>query len=429
MRRLAHASKRGELWFVAVPLLAGSLLAACAGVEYGKRNSDADDTDGSVSSVPPVPFKPPHGAGTGGTDQPGVNPEGEAGGAVEPLGPDEGPDAGEAVPPGGGAGGEASDPGPDPADPAASDPPDPAGGNPGGGDPGGNPGGNPGGGAPVPPVVCNPIGEGLSSVVVNGNLRLFQVQLPADRSRMAMLFEWHGFLEIPDTFAHEIVYDVPSGQWTAFDPNAFPMPLMIVTPYDAKILPPAGLDWDIVQGGVDLQFFDAMMECIHQQFAIDDSRVYSFGFSAGAVFSNLLAAIRPHTFAATISESGTWFNDQAEWADVLIPIIQWQWPAFNVADGGNILLTHGGPNDFATIISLESATQKALPFLYNNGRTVTECQHDFGHTRDPDLTQSMYYDYLWAHQLGSGPVGGLIPSFPVWERKVGSTFCTFHPYP
>lgn len=297
--------------------------------------------------------------------------------------------------------------------------------------------GNSGGGAippppapPPPPVVCTPIIEGLSTVFVDGVPRLFNVQFPADRSHMALLFLWHGFLEIPTTFAGEVVYDPPAGRWRPFNPNAFPMPLMIVTPFDLKILPPFGLDWDIVAGGTDVRYFDAMMQCIHEQFSIEDTRIYSFGFSAGAVFSNLLAAIRPHFFAATISESGAWFNDPGQVREVLIQIIQWQWPAFNPADGGNILLTHGGPRDFATIISLEAATQSALPFLYNAGRTVTECQHDFGHTRAPDLTEAMYYEWMWSHWRGGPPRGDLPPSFPVWpDRIIGSTFCTFHPAP
>lgn len=336
--------------------------------------------DGTVSSGP-------SGSGTGASD----------GGAG--AGPDE--PAGE-----GGSGGE------------GGEPPTGGGGPPDGPDP-----------IPAPPVVCGPIVNGLSTVTVDGTLRAFTVQMPADTSRMAVLFLWHGYLQIPDQFASTIVYDVPLGQWVRFDPNAFPMPLMIVTPWDLKIIPPWGLDWEIVSGSVDVRFFDAMMECMRRQFSIDESRIYSFGFSAGAVFSNLLSAIYPNRFAATISESGAWFNDQAQWADVLIPIIQWQWPAFDAADGGNVLLTHGGPNDFATVISLESAAQKAIPFLFNHGRTVTECAHTFGHTLDPDLTQSMYYEWMWAHQLGGSPLGGLPPSFPTLDRPVGATRCVFHPAP
>ena len=46
---------------------------------------------------------------------------------------------------------------------------------------------------------------------------------------MALMFLWHGFLQIPDLFASEAVYDVPQRRWVPFDPNAFPMPLMIVS--------------------------------------------------------------------------------------------------------------------------------------------------------------------------------------------------------
>jgi polyhydroxybutyrate depolymerase len=278
-------------------------------------------------------------------------------------------------------------------------------------------------------AVCSPIVAGTSTVVANGVTRTFSVQMPADTSHMALLFLWHGWMQVPTDFANEIVYDVPAGKWVPFDPNAFPMPLMIVTPVDTKLIPPLGLDWDIVSGEKDFPFFEAMLHCIGEQFNIDETRIYSFGFSAGAVFTNLLSAKYPDLFAATISESGAWFNDQTQWSDVSIPLMQWQWPAFDAADGGNVLLTHGGPNDYATVISLESTNQKARPYLYSNGRTVIDCAHTFGHTLDPDLTQRMYYDYMWAHQLGGPPLSGMPPGFPTQASPVGATSCTFHPYP
>jgi hypothetical protein len=245
---------------------------------------------------------------------------------------------------------------------------------------------------------------------------------------MALLFVWHGFGQVASTFANEVVYDPKVGKWLPFDPNAFQMPLMIVSPIDTKQLPPVGLDWDIDSGKIDFPLFDGMRQCIGEQFKIDDTRIYSFGFSAGAVFTNLLSAQYPHTFAATISESGTWFNDMTQWADVITPST-WHWPAFDKADKGNVLLTHGGPMDFATIISLESANAKAIPYLAMFGRTVTECKHTFGHTLAPDLTQSMYYDFMWAHQLGQPPPSGMTASFPTPAKPVGKTTCIFHPAP
>jgi predicted esterase len=289
-------------------------------------------------------------------------------------------------------------------------------------------------------ITCNPIAPGTSTIVVNGKSRSFEVQLPTNTSDMALLFVWHGFNQAAATFASTIVYDVPSGKWVPFDPNAFNKPLMIVAPDDTGMfvidLPGSqGLDWDIVplSPSVDFPFFEGMLQCIEQQFAIDKTRVYSFGFSAGAVFTDLLSAKYPHLFAATISESGAWFNDKTEWNDVLvnniIPVMQWKWPAFDPADKGNVLLTHGGPNDFATIIGLESANQQALPFLHANHRTVTECAHTFGHTLDPDLTQGMYYEWMWAHQLGGPPIAGLPAGWPAQARPVGATSCYFHPAP
>jgi poly(3-hydroxybutyrate) depolymerase len=282
-------------------------------------------------------------------------------------------------------------------------------------------------------AVCNPIKAGSSTVVVNGVTRSFSMQMPSNTSgEVALLFVWHGFMQSPATFSNEAVYDVPAGKWVPFDPNAFQMPLMIVTPTSTNLLPlgaNAGLDWDISSGATDFPFFEGMLQCLQEQFNVDETRIYSFGFSAGAVFTNLLTAKYPHIFAATISESGAWFNDMNQWSDVSIPAITWKWPAFNAADGGNVLLTHGGPNDYATVISLESANAKAMPFLHANGRTVINCAHDFGHTLAPDITMTNYYDYMWAHQLGGEPLSGLVPGFPTPGNPVGSTTCTFHPAP
>ncbi len=285
------------------------------------------------------------------------------------------------------------------------------------------------GAAGSPSVKCGTLSAGLNTLTVGGVPRMLQVQLPAQASsKVALLFLWHGWNQLPSDFSGATVYDVPSGKWVSFDPNAFAMPLVIVTPYSQKLLPPVGLDWDIADGSLDFAYFEAMLGCLQQQFDVDGRRVYSMGFSAGAVFTNLLSARYPHTFAATISESGMWLNDKPEQADIQFGfIVNWQWPALSKADGGSVLLTHGGPGDYATVANLEAAAAKAVPFLTGHGRTVTECWHTFGHTLDPDLTQGMYYDYLWAHELGSPPLAAPVPGFPTEAAPVGATRCRLHP--
>lgn len=280
---------------------------------------------------------------------------------------------------------------------------------------------------------CHPIVDGTNSVTVNGKTRKFDVKLPTNRSaKAALLFEWHGFLQSSATFMNEVVYDPPAGKWKAFDPNAFNVPLITIAPHDSNLIPIWGLDWDIVSGERDFPYFETILTCIEEQFSVDTTRVYSMGFSAGAVFTNLLVAAYPKLFAATMSISGQWYNDRSQWSDIIVPgvgtvFMKWKWPALDPADGGAVLVTHGGPNDFATVANLETASIKAMTFLYAAGRDVTECTHQFGHTLAPDLTQAMFYQFMWDNQLGGPRPKALTAGMPDGLRPLFSTKCNHRP--
>jgi predicted esterase len=256
---------------------------------------------------------------------------------------------------------------------------------------------------------CGTIAPGLSTLVVGGVTRQFYVDLPTDELQpTALIFSWHGFAQLPTDFRNQM----------GFDPNGGSIPVVIVTPVDTGLLPPEGLDWDILKasGNVDLPFFEAMLSCLETHLNIDKTRVYSFGFSAGAVFTNLLASQFPGLFAAIVTESGAWFNDPAEVKLCNVPL-PWSWPPLDPADRGNVLMTHGGVNDVtvANIISLEAASQAALPFLIDNRRTVVDCAHNLGHAIDPDVPNPLVYEYLFAHRLGQpSPLqnGLMFPNFP-----------------
>jgi len=259
------------------------------------------------------------------------------------------------------------------------------------------------------------IGPGLNTLTVGGKSRQLYADFPSDTSHpMAVVFSWHGFGDTADNFRKVL----------AFDPNAGPA--VIVTPVDTGIQPPFGLDWDIVKGkpgeaNVDLPFFEAMVGCLEAQANIDTTRIYSFGFSAGAVMANLVASRYPGVVAAIVSESGAWMNDSAETALVAIPIA-WDWPALDPADHGNVLLTHGGANDVTVLnlLSLENAAKAAVPFLVAAKRTVVDCAHTQGHALDPDVPSALVMQYLLAHRLGqpSPFQGAALPGYPA--------SCTLH---
>jgi poly(3-hydroxybutyrate) depolymerase len=239
----------------------------------------------------------------------------------------------------------------------------------------------------------------MNSIAVGDATRTFLVDLPAGLDQpMGVLFSWHGYGDSADNFRAVL----------GFDPDADPaLPLVIVTPEDSGLPPPMGLDWDLARGteaddNVDLDMFEAVLGCLHAQYAIDPARIYSFGFSAGGVMTNLLHSRYPELVATIITASGAWFNDEAQADLVNIFMIDWNWPPLDPGDGGTVLMTHGGPTDVTVlnILDLEASAQAALPFLAAGGRLVVDCAHMEGHTLHPEVPPELMSVFLSAHRAG-----------------------------
>lgn len=257
------------------------------------------------------------------------------------------------------------------------------------------------GGGPTISFACpgGTIVPGVNELQVGDKTRRFNADFPEDVSQpMGALFSWHGF---GDTWENHRAA-------SALDPNADPaLPVVVITPDDSGMMPPVGLDWDIAKGtpddeNVDLAFFEAMLGCLNEQFPIDPTRLYSYGFSAGSVMTSLLHSRYPKLLSAIVAVSGAWFNDEAEQELVNVFTIDWQWPELVGADGGAVLLTHGGPNDVTVfnLLDLEAAAQAAIPFLNAANRVVIDCPHDNGHTPHPDVTPAIVSKFISAHRAG-----------------------------
>ncbi|MBZ5709971.1 PHB depolymerase family esterase [Nannocystis pusilla] len=257
-----------------------------------------------------------------------------------------------------------------------------------------------GGEAPAIPFVCpgGAIGSGMNSIDVGGASRTFLADFPADVDRpLGVVFSWHGYGDSAMNFRAAV----------GLDPDADPaLPVVVITPEDSGLPPPLGLDWDIAGGAapdnVDLALFEAVLGCLDAQYEIDAARIYSFGFSAGSVMTNLLHSSYPELITTIVSESGAWFNDPSQADLVNIFDIDWDWPALDPAVGGTVLLTHGGPTDVTVlnILDLEASAQAALPFLAAGGRTVVDCAHMQGHTLHPEVPPELIGVFLSAHRAG-----------------------------
>jgi polyhydroxybutyrate depolymerase len=80
---------------------------------------------------------------------------------------------------------------------------------------------------------------------------------------------------------------------------------------DAIIVSADGLNnfWHPYANSIDLLFFDTMLETISNQYCIDSHRIFSYGFSIGGSFSNLLACQRSDVLRASAAVASGLFSN------------------------------------------------------------------------------------------------------------------------
>ena len=151
---------------------------------------------------------------------------------------------------------------------------------------------------------------------------------------------------------------------------------------------------------VDLQFFEDLLSCVHEQYWVDMDRVFSTGMSAGGLWTSYLTIHQAEWLAATAPFSG------GSAADIYVAPVR---PL-------PVLLTWGGPTDFAVGFNFHTANLTFRDELVSDGSFVIECEHDDGHVPPPGGK-----DYAWRsfedHPKGVDPLpydGDLPDDYPVF---------------
>jgi poly(3-hydroxybutyrate) depolymerase len=164
-------------------------------------------------------------------------------------------------------------------------------------------------------------------------------------------------------------------------------------------------------------FFDDMLACVADQYAVNRSCVSSAGVSAGALWTSQLAPRRSGLLASFISLSGgvgadgDWFNPIQEWA--------------GAAHAMPALVLWGGPTDFCGV-NFQATSQHLEDALAADEHFLLECVHDCSHAEPPLVPPDgmSKYSMLWRFVLdhpfwldaGASPyqAGGLPAEFPAW---------------
>lgn len=213
--------------------------------------------------------------------------------------------------------------------------------------------------------------------------RTFIVHLPDDPEGAGVLFLWHGNGDNADNFDRYV-----NGAALADD-------LHVIT-----VIPDAGagglgMDWAVPPNDTtaDAAFFDDVFACLASQYNLDLYRVYSGGFSMGALWTSWLVMNRAeHLAAAVIFSGGT--DGQVFGMGTVNP---YQKPDWHIP----VLMTQGGPQD-QVIVNFQQMTTSMSNRLREDGHTVVVCNHSQGHT-PPAGFEDWTWPFIEAHVFGREP--------------------------
>lgn len=280
---------------------------------------------------------------------------------------------------------------------------------------------------PVEMSSCDALQPGtVSNFMVDGLARSFILTLPngadAPGGRWPVVFQWHGAGDNAANFNGLLAGQV----------NNAAMPFILVTPVSTRLLPttmPIGFEWEQLQArgpNREARLFDAVLNCVRQRYGLDDDRVYTVGFSAGALMSDLLGVLRGDRLAGVVAFSGGYFAnpDNPPTLGSLRAFVSWPEP-FATNRYAQMIAVGGARDTYPLVIAqarFDLYAANDVPWLTAAGHDVVACDHNMGHTIPRALMGPAIVQFISAHRRGGGAspwAAGLPSGYP--------EYCQYHP--
>lgn len=184
--------------------------------------------------------------------------------------------------------------------------------------------------------------------------RTFDLYLPSETKGAPLLFLWHGLGDTKENFGLAMGAASLSKKLGA----------IVVVPQAAGKV--TGWGWATSKDWTeDGALFDDLLACVEEQYDIDNSRVWSMGFSSGGLWTTWLVLNRSSFLAAAVVWSG---GSSAS-------INVYKSPKRKLP----VLVAWGGPEDQA-LYKFEPMSIAFANGLQGDGHFVLRCNHKLGHT-------------------------------------------------
>ncbi len=248
-----------------------------------------------------------------------------------------------------------------------------------------------------PPVytqgACPALTDGVNADFVHTfgshNVR---IELPADPTGAPVLFAWHWL----GGSASDIV------TYMDLDTLADEQGVIVVAPNSAGSI----YEWEFLASpdeNPDLALFEDLLACLHEQYAVDLSRIWTMGMSAGGLWTTYLTMYESQYLAASAPLSGGTFPGTYVPPESTLPV----------------MVTWGGETDLygsgSQTVDFAETSQHFSSSLQADGHFVVECVHDRGHDLPPNATE-LVWTFLSAHvkDAPSPWTSGLPEEMPSW---------------
>lgn len=233
------------------------------------------------------------------------------------------------------------------------------------------------------------------TIEIDGIKRRYILDVPDSvrpRKPVPLLFDFHGFGHSgPGVWKVSKFRDLAEKErFISVYPDGLPVQLRLL----GKLWERPG--WQMTgTDNRDLAFVRAMLDDLESRYCIDQSRVFSTGFSNGAFFSSLLGCVMADRFAAIAPVSGGPLNIECR-----------------PSRGVPVLIQHGRQDELISIdrgrasrdqwVAADACKDeaKAACERYSecrDGSTVVYCEEDFTHTWPPQATER-----IWKFFVGVG---------------------------
>lgn len=239
--------------------------------------------------------------------------------------------------------------------------------------------------------------------------RTFHAEFPelVRGAPVGVIFSWHGAGDTIESWRSKF----PLADYSSRD-----FPFIVITPHDLGLAPVGvrpGLAWDLFKSELgddnyEARLFESVLGCLAKSHNISSTHIYSAGFSAGAMVSNMLHTRYPDLVSAIFSASGVWLSDSVQREMIHFPLGMhpaMNWTPISPEKNGAVLMTHGGLTDayqmwHREILNFNVAAIQTMGYLKYSNRTVVSCEHDSGHRLHPALSTANIVKFFRAHSAG-----------------------------